>query len=312
MVMLKRLDPDNLPSQKDEAWKYTNLKRAIPADLDFAGDDARVIHIPCGQNGGKAEDILFIDEPNAYSTPMLKVVVEEGASATLIERHQGSGAYWRDQVSEIIVEKNAILRHIRIVEDSLDSVFTNAVHISVAGGGEYDGFSLITGGKLVRQSVQAVVLGENANLSLNGVTLIKGQQHADNSILIEHLAPQSRSQQFFRNVLDERASAAFQGKVHVAKIAQKTDAQQLCKTLLLSPRAEMNTKPELEIYADDVICAHGATTGQLDAKELFYMRSRGLPKDLAQKLLTRAFLQEAIDKIQDEEIRLTIEEKIEI
>lgn len=304
-------DIENLPSQKEERFKYTNIKRALPKQLGEVKREEKLIHIPSGQTGGKPVDILWISSANAHHQPVLQVGIGEGAEATIIETHTGDGAYWKNMTSEITLGKNAKLTHIRIIDDSEDGVLTNNIDIAIDAGAQYNSFTLIKGGKLSRQDIVAAVDGEGAHLDFDGVMLLDGQQHADTTILVEHNVPNSTSSQFFRNVLSDQATGVFQGKVHVLNDAQKTDARQMCKSLLLSERAVMNTKPELEIYADDVQCAHGATTGQIDAMQLFYMRSRGIPEKEARKLLTKAFVQEAVDKILDEEIRVTIENKID-
>ena len=305
------LDINNLPSQKEEAWKYTPLAKTMPKGLSPSPVSEKVIHCTCGQNGGQSEDILIVGVDGQAQTEVLHIDVEAGVELMLIERHAGEGAYWKNIRTQITLGKGAKMTHYRVQEDSVDAVHTNMVDICAEEGSEYNSFTLTKGAKLSRQDIKARLKGENAKLFLNGVNILKGQQHGDTTILIEHEAPHCESDQFFRNVLDDRARGVFQGKVHVHKPAQKTDANQLCKSILLSPRAEMDTKPELEIYADDVVCSHGATTGQIDDMQMFYMRSRGIKKSDAKMLLIKAFLAEASDKVLDEETRLTIEEKIE-
>jgi Fe-S cluster assembly protein SufD len=150
--------------------------------------------------------------------------------------------------------------------------------------------------------------GQNIECSFNGINLLNKQQHGDTTILVEHKAPRCKSNQFYRSILDDKSRGVFQGKVHVHQIAQKTDGYQLSNTLLLSPEAEMDTKPELEIYADDVKCSHGATTGQLDEEPLFYLRSRGLSAAEARMLLVQAFVDEVADKIVDEKFQSSVKE----
>jgi Fe-S cluster assembly protein SufD len=304
---MKALDLNNLPTQKEETWKYTPLLKAVPNDLKPVAVDEKLIHRSCGQDGGKVEDILWEGKAGTLHALVLKVVVEEGAELTLIERHTGQGAYWKNMQTQIEVKKGAKLIHMIVQDDGCAAVLTNMVDISVDQNGSYDAFTLTKGASLSRQQIKADVKGEGAHVSFSGVSILEDTQLGDTTITINHLAPHSTSQQFFRNILSGRAKGVFQGKVHVAKAAQKTDAQQICKTILLSDRAEMNTKPELEIYADDVVCSHGATTGQIDDMALFYMRSRGIPESEARMLLIEAFLQQAIDKILNEDIKLTIE-----
>lgn len=302
--MPQALSIDNLPTPKVEEWKYTNLGRALPANLVLADKPQKiVIHKNRGEVCEQLEDIVFTGHDSHHQQPRLKITLEEGASLTLVERQNGEGAYWKNMVTEIELGPNAQLHHIRINTDSAEAVQTNIVHIKTDRDAVYNGFSLNMGGKLTRHEIHAKIQGQNAEVSFNGVNLLGAEQHGDTTILIEHQAPNCRSNQFYRTLLDGKARGVFQGKVHVHQIAQKTDGYQLSNTLLLSPEAEMDTKPELEIYADDVKCSHGATAGQLDEEPLFYLRQRGLNEAQARLLLVQAFVDEVVDKIEDEPIR---------
>lgn len=306
------LDLRNLPTPKAETWKYTNLSRALGEGLLSATPqppEERVIHIPRGQNGGQPVDILWTAEDNTHLNPRLKIILEEGAELTVIERHSGQGAYWKNMATEIILGPKARLNHVRIQEDSAQAVQTNMVHIQMARESMLNSFSLNLGGKLTRHEIHAVLNGPHIECSLNGINLLQGKQHGDTTILMEHTAPHCRSNQFYRTILAEEARGVFQGKVLVQRAAQKTDGYQLSNTILLSPKAEMDTKPELEIYADDVKCSHGATTGQLDEEPLFYLRSRGLTEVQARMLLIQAFVDEVVDKVADEAVQNVVKEK---
>ncbi|MEZ5813356.1 MAG: Fe-S cluster assembly protein SufD [Alphaproteobacteria bacterium] len=304
---MKALNLKKLPTQKVEEWKYTNISRALPANLALADAPREiVIHKNRGQICEQPEGIMFTGEDGQHSQPRLKIVLEEGAQATIIERHTGEGAYWTNMVTEIELGAGATLNHIRINQDAPEAVQTNMAHIKAAKDAVYNGFTLNMGGKLTRHEIHAQIEGPNAEISLNGVNLLAGVQHGDTTILIEHKAPHGRSNQFYRTLLDDKARGVFQGKVHVHQEAQKTDGYQLSNTLLLSPDAEMDTKPELEIYADDVKCSHGATTGQLDEQPLFYLRQRGLNEAQARLLLIQAFVDEVVDKVEDENIHTEI------
>ena len=301
--MVDILDHKNLPTQKVEEWKYTNLSRALGDNLLRVTPQPPqeiVIHKSSGQNGEQLEDILWIGEDKAHHQPRLKIILEDGAQATIVEKHEGQGAYWKNMSTEIVLGKNTRLDHIRIQNDSMDAVQTNMVHITMERDSYLNSFSLNIGGKLTRHDIHAVLNGSGIECSLNGVNLLKGSQHGDTTILMEHLAPHCQSNQFYRSLLDDSARGVFQGKVLVHKAAQKTDGYQLSNTLLLSQGAEMDTKPELEIYADDVKCSHGATTGQLDEEPLFYLRSRGLNEAQARMLLIQAFVDEVMDNVSRE------------
>lgn len=300
---------NNLPTPKEETWKYTNLPRALPAGLKPVSSEAVVIHKNRGEVCGQVEDISFNGTAGAVYTPSLTITLEEGASLTLIERHSGEGAYWKNMVASITLAAGARFRHIRLQEDSTEAVSTNMVEITLGRDAVYDGFSFNLGGKLTRHEIHAVLNGEGGEIHINGLNLLNGKQHGDTTIVIEHAAPHCASNQFYRTILDDEARGVFQGKVHVHKIAQKTDGYQLSNALLLSPKAEMDTKPELEIYADDVKCSHGSTCGQLDEEPLFYLRSRGLNEAEARLLLVQAFVDEVVDKIDDEDTKTKISDR---
>lgn len=309
--MSMALDYKNLPTPKEEAWKYTNLPRAL-GELAHVSEEIvkdQVIHIRRGQVCGQNEDIMWIGTDQSYHALNLQVILEEGAELTLIERHEGQGAYWKNMTTEIILGPNARLNHIRIQNDSIDAVQTNMVRITMAQDSYLNSFSLNTGGKLTRHDIHAVLEGANIECHLNGINLLGGTQHGDTTILMEHKAPHCFSHQYYRTILDDAARGVFQGKVHVHRAAQKTDGYQLSNAILLSPKAEMDTKPELEIYADDVKCSHGSTTGQIDDEPLFYLRSRGLSEKEARMLLVQAFVDDVVDKIGDEQQVAAVKEK---
>lgn len=300
------LKPNNLPTPVEETWKYTNLPRAVPVGLTPVQPEEHIIHRNGGQTGGQPVELLWTGVDGKLQAPVLKITLEAGAEITVVERHEGNGSYWKNMTTEISVGANAKLHHIRIINDSIASVHTNMVRVTVEKDGTYDGFALNIGGKLTRHEIHAELLGPNIECSFNGLNLINGQQHADTTILMEHKAPHCRSNQFYRSVLDDSSRCVFQGKVHVHQIAQKTDGYQLSNAILLSEKAEMDTKPELEIYADDVKCSHGATTGQLDDEPIFYLRSRGLTNAQARLLLMDAFVDEVVDKIGDEQLKTSV------
>lgn len=307
------LDPKNLPTPKVEEWKYTNLSRGLGelAELAPQPPETKLIHKIRGEVCEQIDEIVWTGSPNTHQQPRIKIILEDGAQATVIERHNGEGAYWKNMATEIELGANTRLNHLRIQEDSIEAVQTNMVHITMERDAYLNSFSLNLGGKMTRHDIHAVLNGSNINCSLNGINLLSGTQHGDTTILMEHVAPNCLSNQFYRTILNDAARGVFQGKVHVHREAQKTDGYQISNTLLLSPKAEMDTKPELEIYADDVKCSHGATTGQLDEEPLFYLRQRGLSEAEARRLLMQAFVDEVVDKVADEKLRAEIHEKAE-
>ncbi len=313
-MRLQALNPQNLPTPKQEEWKYTNLGRFLPDGLVAAEQSqAEFIHIKSGQNGGVSADkplmALFTGLSGGILNPSLEIKLEAGAKALVIEEHKGEGAYWKNMISEIVLEEGAQLTHIRLINESAAGVQTNMARVQAASDAQYHGYALNMGAKALRHDIQATIEGAGAHICFNGVNLLRERQHADTTILMTHKAGPATSNQFYRSVLDDLSTAVFQGKVHVERPAQKTDAYQMSNALLLSERAEMITKPELEIYADDVACSHGATSGQIDEAALFYLRSRGVPAQEAKSMLIYAFVMEVFDGL-DEAQREVIEERI--
>ncbi len=316
---------DLLPTPKSERWKYTNLPGALkkhdlnPATLGWGGDVALLNKDAPGAaqyqdtqlwdlNSDQTQDIKFISTDDTldinakdgqWLSPRLVIHIKSGEEVTLIENQAGAGAYWKNQVVQIVLEENARLSHYRFIDEQDSGVLTSFTHIQLARDARYQALSFMSGAGFVRNQIHADIQGENADCTLNGVNLLAGSQHADTTITIEHQAPHCTSNQTYKNIVTDKARGVFQGKVHVHRAAQKTDGYQLSNTLLLSPLAEMDTKPELEIYADDVKCSHGATTGQLDETALFYLRARGIPEKQARGLLMSSFLAPAFERADD-------------
>lgn len=328
---------ENIPSVKSERWKYSNLQRALKglaltsATLGW-NDNVSLLNpnapgaIQYGDtqlwdlNASQTKDIKFVTsndtiDANAQDgqllSPRLIIDVKAGDSVTIIENHGGDGAYWKNSVIQINIGENAALNHYRTIEESEKGVSTMFTHVKIAKGANYNGFTMIAGDGFVRNQIHAEIMGEGSHCGLSGVNLLSNVQHADTTITIEHQAPRCSSNQTYKSVLTDKARGVFQGKVHVHQAAQKTDGYQLSNALILSPQAEMNTKPELEIYADDVKCSHGATTGMLDDAPLFYMRARGIPEAAARALLIEAFCAGSLESIRDEGFKDNIKEKID-
>jgi Fe-S cluster assembly protein SufD len=234
-----------------------------------------------------------------------------GASLTLIEISTGEGAYLNNPVLSVSVAADATLVHLRLQEESAVAFHLSTLYADIAARGTYDSFALTLGGRLVRTEVHARLAGERATAHLNAAQLLGGRQHADFTTIVRHDAPATLSRQTVKNVLTARSRGVFQGKIEVARVAQKTDGYQMNQALLLSPDAEVDSKPQLEIYADDVKCSHGATVGELDAEQLFYLRSRGIAEGDARSMLVRAFLAEALDPITHQAGRAAMEAAIE-
>ncbi len=326
---------ESLPTVKSERWKYTNLPSALkklalaPATLGWNDNVALINPKAPGAaqygdtqlwdiNAQVTKDIHFVSasdevdvdgKPGQWLSPRVVVHIKRGQEATLIERQGGQGAYWKNGVTQIALEDGAILHHYRIADDGDEGVHTHFTHVTIGRDARYKAVTLNFGSALSRHQIHAELQGPGGDCTLAGVNLLGGKRHGDTTITIEHQAPHCTSNQIYKNVLMDSARGIFQGKVHVHQIAQKTDGYQLSNTLMLSPLAEMDTKPELEIYADDVKCSHGATTGQLDEAPLFYMRARGIPEAQARALMIESFIGEALSHVHDETLRTAMQDK---
>jgi Fe-S cluster assembly protein SufD len=250
------------------------------------------------------------EHADAASFPRLLVVAEENSSATLIEsfvstRHQH---YFTNAVAEIVLKEGARLEHYRMQRESDKAFHVSATAASLGRNSSYDTTSINLGGRLSRHDVSVVLDHEGAECRVDGLYLIGSDQHTDTHSVIDHQQPHCTSHQLYKGILDGNARAVFNGKVFVREGAQKTDAMQTNKNLLLSEQARIDTKPQLEIYADDVKCAHGAAVGQIDEEELFYLQARGINPDLGRSLLTYGFAEEVIGKIKIDSIRSQLDE----
>jgi Fe-S cluster assembly protein SufD len=272
-------------------------------------EDGAVLTVPEKTDAG----IVFllhagIDGTSAHPRHMIRV--GKGARLTLMEMSDGVGSYLHNPVTEIHVEDGAVLTHVRIQTESTSAFHLATIYATVAAGGTYDSFTLNIGGRITRTEIHALLDGPGAIAHLNGAQLLTGSQHADFTSVVRHAAPKGTSRQTIKNVLNGQSRGVFQGRIEVARGAQGTDGYQMNRALLLSPDAEIDTKPELEIFADDVKCSHGATVGELDAEQLFYLRSRGIPDHEARSILVRAFLAEALDPVTNDTARGLLEDAV--
>jgi Fe-S cluster assembly protein SufD len=233
------------------------------------------------------------------------VVVEEGASVTLLESHESTdGAnHQPNDVIELIAGDRTNVQHVRVNAEGDKSLALSTLALKVGGEALFNSINVVTGSAVSRHQVFALLAGENTNLRVNGATMLKGMQHSDSTLVVEHGAPHCESRELFKAVIDNEATGVFQGKIIVPHHAQKTDGRMMSAALLLEEGGSMNNKPELEIFADDVQCAHGATCGQLDEDLLFYLMARGLSKKVAESLLVQAFLGESIEFVENENVR---------
>jgi len=322
-----------LPTSKLERWKYSNLPAFVkdtyisePLAIGYDGDESFIVTdemdiTPWASDAYQdmdlwtgLQDVLHLkipDNTHVYNPVYIRcqniegqksegsLFIHVGKNATLTLYDDVNCEGWLNRSMTIILEQNAELIHIRSGEGS--GVATQLTQIQQAAESKYNAYALNSYGQFIRDQIHAKLQGEDAKCYLSGSKLLSGDQHCDTCILIEHEAPNCYSNQNYRNILNDQSRGVFQGKVHVHQIAQQTDGYQLCNSILMSDKCEMDTKPELEIYADDVKCSHGATTAQLDDDPLFYLRARGIPKHEAQAILLQAFIGESLESLEESE-----------
>jgi Fe-S cluster assembly protein SufD len=227
------------------------------------------------------------------------VLAGKHSRARIIESHAGTGRYWRNLVTRVELGEGAALRHVALQDDSGEAINTGLSRVALAAGARYESFTLTLGALLSRADAVVTIAGERAYCGIGGAYLLRGRQEATIATLIDHAAPGSETREVFKGVVEDRAHGVFQGKIQVRREAQQTNAHQLNKNLLLSPRAAIDSKPELEIFADDVKCSHGATIGDLDETAMFYLQARGIPEAEARRMLIEAFAADAIELVDD-------------
>ncbi|MDR3425316.1 MAG: Fe-S cluster assembly protein SufD [Alphaproteobacteria bacterium] len=254
-------------------------------------------------------ELVFVTDNDAPHEIDLKFFIDIGANGrlTLLENHRASNAITTIE-TDISLRPHAKFVHGKIVQGGAHLATAKA---HVATGGYYNNFSLLRGGMPIRNEIDVILEGEEAQAALNGVMLLRRAEHADTTTHLLHQAPQCASRQVYKTVLDGKSRGVFQGEITVAPDAQKSDGYQLSRALLLSDQAEMDAKPQLEIFADDVKCSHGSAIGCLDEDALFYLRSRGLDEASARALLIKAFVTETLEEIQIEEWRVLFRREIE-
>ncbi len=287
------LDPSDLAGGQP----FASLNAALFAD-------GFVLALEPGATLDRPVEIIHIAEAVSAASIHSRnaILLSAGAKATVIETYSGKGAYWTNAVTEVAVGAGAALVHIQLQDEDRRAIHLAMARAKLAKGASYRNFGLTLGANLSRRDVQ-IALGEGASCAVNGAYLLRGEQDTTNAIFIDHAAPGATTRELFKGVLDERAHGAFLGTIAVRQDAQKTDAQQTSRTLLLSDRAAIDTKPELDILADDVKCSHGAAVGDLDKDMLFYLRARGIGADEARRLLIEAFVLDAIETVEDMRIR---------
>ena len=239
------------------------------------------------------------------------VRIGAGAKATIVERQTGEAGGFATAVSNVVVGDGAELVWVIVQEEAADATYLGQFNAWIGRDARLTLFIMNAGGKLVRQEVRVAAKGEHAAFRLRGANLLAGDTHCDVTMVLDHESYGSTSTEIVRNIVLDRAQGVFQGQIRVAREAQKTDAKMACNTLLLTDEGEFSAKPELEIFADDVACGHGATVAEIDMDHLFYLMSRGIPEKDARGLLVKAFLAEVIEELEDEALVTALEAKLE-
>ena len=259
--------------------------------------------------------ITLVADPTVSTSanfPRVLVVAEENSSAKIVESFVSVGdqAYFTDAVVEVVVKDGARLEHCRLQNESPNAYHVTTTSVELGRGSSYNSTAISLGAKLARHDISVVMNHEGAECQVDGLYVVGQDQHSDTHSVIDHKQPHCNSHQLYKGILDGNGRAVFNGKIFVREGAQKTDARQTNKNLLLSPQARVDTKPQLEIYADDVKCAHGAAVGQIDQDELFYLQTRAINPELAKSLLTYGFAEEVIQKITIESIRAKLDDAV--
>ena len=283
----------------------------IALNTALMGDGA-VLYVPPGRILTAPIHLLFISvagpEPTV-SHPRILVVIGKGGQASIVESYVGvgEGAYLVNAVTEVVIGENGVAEHYKLQRDGERAYHVATLQAHLAGNANFMSHSVALGGALTRNEINAVLDGEGCECTLNGLYLAGGEQHVDNHTRIDHVKPHGTSRELYKGVLDGKARGIFNGKIYVHKAAHQTDAKQTNKNLLLSRGAWVDTKPQLEIYNNDVKCSHGSTIGQLDQDAIFYLRSRGIGVATARSLLTYAFASEVINRIKIEPMRAQLD-----
>ena len=290
----------------DEARAFTALNGAFLRDGAF-------VHVSKEVESPLPVHLLFVtDAAGANSAAHVRnlIVADRHSKVTVLESYValGDARYFTNAVTEVSVGEGATVRHYKVQRESERAFHVGTAEVRQAKDSHYVSFSFATGAALSRTNVYTVLDGEGCGATLNGLYMVDGTQHVDHQTRIEHAQPNCFSREIYKGVLDGSSRAVFNGKVYVHPIAQKTDGKQSNNNLLLSERAHVDTKPQLEIFADDVKCTHGATVGRIDETALFYMKSRGIERETARHLLTYAFAADVLETIELEPVRDALEE----
>ncbi|MFN8347705.1 MAG: Fe-S cluster assembly protein SufD [Spirosomataceae bacterium] len=293
--------------------KYANYQDEAFTALNTAfAHDGVVIHVPAGKAVEEPIILRFITDArhlNTASQPRNLIVVGKNAEVKMAEsfRTIGDNASFTNVVTEVVVEENANVQYYKVQNETDKSYHIGTTQVSQKGNSHFYAVTVTLNGGFVRNNLNIVLDGQNCEAFMYGLYFPNGKQHVDNHTLVDHAKPNSFSNELYKGILKDKSTGVFNGKIFVREHASKTNAYQSCRNVMLSDDASMNTKPQLEIYNDDVKCSHGTTTGKLNDEALFYMRSRGIPKAEAMTLLMYAFCEDVISQIKIDPIREYLE-----
>jgi len=293
--------------------RYLDIRHDAFCALNTAFvEDGACVHIRRGTLVEEPIYLLFVstaDDAPSMSNPRNLIVAEENSQATFVEDYVslGGGTVFCNTATELVAGDHTVLSHYMIEREHKQAFNISTLRIQQGRSANVVSHSVLLGGALVRNNVHPVLAGEGGECLINGLFIGNGHQHLDNYMMVEHVSPHCGSRQFYNGILDGHAHGVFHGRIIVHKDAQKTDAKQTNRNLLLSDDAQIDTKPQLEIYADDVKCTHGATIGQIEGDALFYLRSRGIDEVSARKLLLFAFASECLDRMKEGPVRRHVE-----
>lgn len=290
---------------KDEQHPFVALNTAL-------FQDGAYIHVPDNLVVETPLQVIYLAASAAGASmchPRNLIVAGQHSQVTIIESYAGNDddVYFTNSVTEVVVAQDAVVDHYRYQQESTSAFHFSTLEIDQARTSNFSTQAVTFGGGLVRNDIGFTLGGEGCLSTMNGMYQLRGQQHVDNHTRIDHAHPNCESHEYYKGILAEQARGVFNGKIMVRQIAQKTNAKQTNRNLLLSPTALINTNPQLEIFADDVKCTHGATIGQLDETQLYYLRARGIPVDEARRILTYAFANDVIERIKVEPLRNELE-----
>jgi Fe-S cluster assembly protein SufD len=298
----------NGPVQKHLGRHVTTDDNAFAALNTALFTDGAFIHISAGRAVEAPVQLLFLTTARDSGTtiqPRNLILAEAGSRLTVIENHLsiGAGGTFTNALTELVAGEEAVVEHLKFQDEGPETFHIATLHGEFGRRSRVNLHSFALGARLSRYNIRAKLNGEGLEAVLNGLYLTRGEQLADHHMIVEHARPNCASHEYFNGILDDRSKGVFHGRILVRPIAQKTDAKQTNKNLLLSDEATVDTKPQLEIYADDVKCTHGATVGQMNDEAIFYLRSRGIGLERARRMLMLAFAGEITDRVQCEAVR---------